>query len=43
MITFFAIVAFLVFQITQCVLFFYLSMDMKRQRKVLNTGTLSFH
>jgi hypothetical protein len=41
MLTFFAIVSFLVFQLGQCVLFFYL-MDARRHRRLLNNKLFSF-
>jgi len=39
MFSFFAVVAFLVFQLGQCFLFFYL---MKRHRQLLDKGLASF-
>ena len=41
MLVFFAIVAFLMFQLGHCVLCFYL-MDAHRHRQLLNKGLLSF-
>lgn len=40
MLTFFAIVAFLVFQLGQCILFFYM-MDARRHRSLLNRQLFS--